>query len=122
MKPLLAPRVDNKSMRAWGFPFEYIQPLSHREAMKKLYPEGRAEDIPNTGPAPMLMRAEDWKLVGGVGGRAWLGGGWVVMCSGWVVGGWVGARHWAGTYADGHGGVGSCGWVFRVGWAGRGGG
>lgn len=30
--------------------------------MSKLYP-GPAAEIPGTGPAPFLMRAEDWKRV-----------------------------------------------------------
>lgn len=38
--------------------------------MAKLY-SGPATDIPGTGPAPFLMRAEDWKRVGQAG---WLAG------------------------------------------------
>lgn len=43
------------------------------QAMRKLYPvsAGPVEDIPGTGPAPMLMRAADWIRVGGrAGGQA----------------------------------------------------
>lgn len=39
--------------------------------MRKLYPvaAGPVEDIPGTGPAPMLMRAVDWIRVGELGLR-----------------------------------------------------
>lgn len=37
--------------------------------MSKLY-DGPVSDIPGTGPAPYLMRVEDWKRVGGrLGGQ-----------------------------------------------------
>ena len=56
MKPLQAPDVGDKSVSAWAYPFHYIAPMAHVKAMKKLYPIGEASDIPNTGPAPFLMR------------------------------------------------------------------
>ena len=49
--------------QAWGYPFNYIQPSGRPAAMRQLYPEekGPISDIPGTGPAPILMRANDWK-------------------------------------------------------------
>lgn len=55
--------------QAWGYPFDYIKPSLFPEAMAKLY-AGPASAIPGTGPAPLLMRAEDWKRVRRWGGRA----------------------------------------------------
>ena len=31
--------------------------------MKQLWPEGKVDQIPNTGPAPLVMSVEDWKAV-----------------------------------------------------------
>ena len=40
--------------------------MAHVEAMKKLH-HGPATDIPNTGPAPILMRYVDWLKVAAQG-------------------------------------------------------
>lgn len=52
--------------QGFAYPFDYIQPARFPDAMRKLY-DGPAAVIPGTGPAPMLMRAEDWKRVRGAG-------------------------------------------------------
>lgn len=62
MKPLMAPPVEDNSVQGWAFPFDYIKPTMHVATMKKLY-DGAAADIPNTGPAPILMRYPDWLKV-----------------------------------------------------------
>lgn len=48
---------------AWAFPFDYIEPLAYPDEMKRLWPQGKASDVPNTGPAPVLMSVEDWRRV-----------------------------------------------------------
>ncbi|KAL4420198.1 hypothetical protein ABPG77_011414 [Micractinium sp. CCAP 211/92] len=63
MKPLPLPDAQSQAAhKAWGYPFDYINPKAFPQAMRKLYPvaAGPVEDIPGTGPAPMLMRAVDW--------------------------------------------------------------
>lgn len=77
MKPLAAPgRAEDPAARALAFPFGYIQPTHPNAAvvMRKMYPESRGplSDIPNSGPAPVLMRMDDWVKVRrpGAGGGA----------------------------------------------------
>ncbi|EFN56336.1 hypothetical protein CHLNCDRAFT_144797 [Chlorella variabilis] len=61
MKPLPIPdQAGQAQYKAWGYPFDYIQPRSHTAAIRKLWPEGEPEDVQGTGPAPMLMKAADW--------------------------------------------------------------
>lgn len=64
MKPLPAPRADSDSP-SWAFPFSYIGPQApHLEkVMRLMYPEdeGPLTDIPNSGPAPVLMRVHEWR-------------------------------------------------------------
>lgn len=64
MKPLPLPDAAAQArFKAWGYPFDYIRPTAHPQAMKKLWPEGKLEDIPGTGPAPLLMRTADWRQI-----------------------------------------------------------
>lgn len=61
--PLFCPTFSSchqAQYKAWGYPFDYIQPRSHTAAIRKLWPEGEPEDVQGTGPAPMLMKAADW--------------------------------------------------------------
>jgi hypothetical protein len=58
LPPIPAP--PQSEFRAWGYPFDYIQPRAHAVAMQKLWPGGNVEQVQGTGPAPLLMRAEDW--------------------------------------------------------------
>ena len=43
--------------------------------MRKLYPEalGPVTDVPNSGPAPVLLRADEWLLVRSMHSMAWNG-------------------------------------------------
>lgn len=66
--PTSTPKLKQAQYQAWGYPFDYIKPTNFPDAMAKLY-SGPAADIPGTGPAPMLMRASDWKKVCGGWGR-----------------------------------------------------
>ena len=65
MKPLPPPPQGAGDGQAWGFPFDYINPRGRPLEMRKLYPEsaGPVDDIPNTGPAPVLMTRSDWEKV-----------------------------------------------------------
>lgn len=69
IKPLAAPsRAEAKGPRSLAFPFGYIQP-THPDAekvMRRYYPNGPLTDIPNTGPAPALLRVEEWMQVRGL--------------------------------------------------------
>ena len=67
MKPIQAPPAEDAKAPALAFPFGYIQP-THPDAhdvMRKYYPdrEGPLSDIPNTGPAPAMMRVDEWLKV-----------------------------------------------------------
>jgi len=65
MKPLMPPPEGAHSGQSWGFPFDYIRPKAFPREMRLMYTEddGPISDIPNTGPAPMLMLREDWERV-----------------------------------------------------------
>lgn len=65
MKPVEVPPVKTKTTagKAWAFPFDYINPALFPNEMKQLWPDGEPGDIPNAGPAPLIMSVEDWKLV-----------------------------------------------------------
>lgn len=62
MKPPAAPPAESKALSR-GFPFGYIQPTSPNIefVMRKMYPEDRGPlaDVPNSGPAPVLMRWDE---------------------------------------------------------------
>lgn len=63
IKPLeLPPPQHAQRGMAWIFPFGYINPLANPQLMKRLY-DGNVKDIPGTGPAPVLMKREDWELI-----------------------------------------------------------
>lgn len=59
MKPPVAPAAEG-SARSLGFPFGYIQPTSPgiESVLRKMFPaeRGPLSDVPNSGPAPVLMR------------------------------------------------------------------
>lgn len=67
MKPLPAPRADSDSP-SWAFPFSYITPqAAHLQpVMRLMFPEsaGDLSKVPNSGPAPVLMREQEWRKVG----------------------------------------------------------
>ena len=62
LKPVAAPLAESSAL-SQAFPFGYIQPtamgISH--VMRKMYPEekGPLTDVPNSGPAPVLMRWQE---------------------------------------------------------------
>ena len=64
MKPLQAPPADDKSATPMGFPFGYITPQAPQieGVMRKMYPveKGPLSDVPESGPAPALMRVHEW--------------------------------------------------------------
>ena len=66
MKPLPAPRADSEDP-SWAFPFSYINPYAAhlQPIMRLMYPEanGPLSGIPNSGPAPVLMRVHEWRKV-----------------------------------------------------------
>ena len=59
MKPPVAPAAEGPT-RSLGFPFGYIQPTSPgiESVLRKMFPaeRGPLSDVPNSGPAPVLMR------------------------------------------------------------------
>lgn len=59
MKPPVASAAEG-SARSLGFPFGYIQPTSPgiESVLRKMFPaeRGPLSDVPNSGPAPVLMR------------------------------------------------------------------
>ncbi len=67
-KPLQAPRAEDPNAKPWGFPFGYIVPTSWSldTVIRKMYPadKGPTSNIPNSGPAPILMRVAEWVKVG----------------------------------------------------------
>jgi hydroxyproline O-arabinosyltransferase len=65
IRPLPAPgRANDPSIRPISFPFGYISPTwpTVEPIMKRFY-KGNATDIPGTGPAPAVMRVEEWLTV-----------------------------------------------------------
>ena len=64
MKPLQAPAAEDTSAASLGFPFGYISPQSPNieGVMRKMYPveKGPLSDVPRSGPAPALMRVDEW--------------------------------------------------------------
>jgi hypothetical protein len=66
MKPLDLPnfsKTKTTAGKAWAFPFDYINPGMFPTEMKQLWPEGQPVDIPNAGPAPLVMSVQDWIAV-----------------------------------------------------------
>lgn len=64
-KPLAAPGpAEDRSIKSIGFPFGYISPTSWglESVIRKMYPaeRGPTSNIPNSGPAPILMRVDEW--------------------------------------------------------------
>lgn len=67
IKPVHAPPAQDTSQLSIAFPFGYIVPTYPTivHIMRRWYPESRGPltDIPGSGPAPALMRVEEWKKV-----------------------------------------------------------
>lgn len=64
MKPLQAPPAEDASAASVAFPFGYIDPRYPviEGVMRKMYPveKGPLGDVPGSGPAPVLMRVDEW--------------------------------------------------------------
>jgi hypothetical protein len=62
LKPVAAPLAESSEL-SQAFPFGYIQPTASgiKHVMRKMYPEskGPLSDVPNSGPAPVLMRWQE---------------------------------------------------------------
>ena len=62
LKPVAAPLAES-SEPSLAFPFGYIQPTAGgiSKVMRKMYPaeRGPLSDVPNSGPAPVLMRWQE---------------------------------------------------------------
>ncbi len=69
MRPLQAPPAQDPASRPLAFPFSYIAPQtpSIEAVMRRMYPpeRGPIADVPGTGPAPVLMRFQEWLEVRG---------------------------------------------------------
>ena len=61
MKPLQAPPAEDSSAPSLVFRFGYIEPTAPElfDIMSSLYP-GDLKEIPETGPAPALLRVREW--------------------------------------------------------------
>ncbi|KAK9816540.1 hypothetical protein WJX72_001729 [[Myrmecia] bisecta] len=59
MKPIQAPPAEGPA-DSWAFPFGYIQPQAPalNAVMKRMYP-GDLNDVPGTGPAPVMLRIQE---------------------------------------------------------------
>ncbi|CAL8467638.1 g7176 [Coccomyxa elongata] len=64
MKPLQAPPAENPSSRPMAYPFNYIVPSAPavEGVMRKMYPAelGPLSNVHGTGPAPVMMRFDEW--------------------------------------------------------------
>lgn len=67
MKPLQAPPAQNPSSKGMAYPFNYIIPTapSIESVMRKMFPAelGPLSTIPGSGPAPVMMRFDEWLQV-----------------------------------------------------------
>lgn len=67
MRPLQAPPAEDPSSRPMAYPFNYIVPVAPalEGVMRKMYPAelGPLSDVHGSGPAPVLMRFEEWLQV-----------------------------------------------------------
>ena len=67
MKPLQAPPAQNPSSKGMAYPFNYIIPQapSIESVMRKMFPAelGPLSIIPGSGPAPVMMRFDEWLQV-----------------------------------------------------------
>ena len=67
MKPLQAPSAGDPPAAPLAFPFGYIDPQhpNVEGVMRKMYPaeKGPLTDVPGSGPAPVMMRVDEWKKV-----------------------------------------------------------
>ena len=64
MKPLQIPSAGDMGTPSLAFPFSYIDPTypSIEAVMRKMYPaeRGPLSNVPGSGPAPVVMRLQDW--------------------------------------------------------------
>lgn len=67
MRPLQAPAAEDPTSRPMAYPFNYIVPTAPalEGVMHKMYPAelGPLSDIHGSGPAPVLMRFDEWLQV-----------------------------------------------------------
>ena len=67
MKPLQAPAAHAPSSRGMAYPFNYIVPQAPalEAVMRKMFPAelGPLDAIPGSGPAPVMMRFDEWLQV-----------------------------------------------------------
>ncbi len=67
MKPLQAPPAHDPRSKGMIYPFNYIVPQapSLESVMRKMYPAelGPLTDVPGSGPAPVMMRFDEWLQV-----------------------------------------------------------
>ena len=67
MKPLQAPAAHAPSSRGMAYPFNYIVPQAPalESVMRKMFPAelGPLDAIPGSGPAPVMMRFDEWLQV-----------------------------------------------------------
>ncbi len=53
-------RIGNAG-KGWAFPFDYIAPAKHPAEMAAIGATAPLKDLPNTGPAPVLLLRADWE-------------------------------------------------------------
>ena len=67
MKPIQAPPAHDPRSKGMIYPFNYIVPQAPtlESVMRKMYPAelGPLTDIPGSGPAPVMMRFDEWLQV-----------------------------------------------------------
>ncbi len=67
MRPLQAPPAEDPASRPMAYPFNYIVPTAPplEGVMRKMYPAelGPLSGIHGSGPAPVMMRFDEWMEV-----------------------------------------------------------
>lgn len=93
IKPPRAPPAEDTRAPSWAFPFSYIAPASPalEGVIRKMFPpdRGPTSRIPNSGPAPVMLRVEELFKVrccgqGGVG-RACVGTTLLLPLGAWLL-------------------------------------
>ena len=71
MRPLQAPPAEDPASRPMAYPFNYIVPTAPplEGVMRKMYPAelGPLSGIHGSGPAPVMMRFDEWMEVRSAG-------------------------------------------------------